>query len=213
MEGFCDGFFAIVITLLVLELRPPDLPDQSAGYQLWSHLRALWPSAAAFFISFVNIFIIWVIHHELMRITRRADTRFLYLNGALLLGVAIVPFSTGLVAEHALGPGARIAAFIYTGVFLWIALFYNLIWRALSAHPERLISTVSRSDRRRISRTYAATLALYAAAFACAYPAPLLAIGLTLALALFFAVIDRLSGFASEDIAIEPAQSRADSAS
>jgi uncharacterized membrane protein len=207
MEGFSDAFFAIVITLLVLELAPPELPQEASQFVLGRDLVELWPSALAFVVSFVNVFIIWVAHHELMRITTHADTRFLYLNGGLLFGVALAPFSTALVAEHSLGPGANLSAAIYTGVFLWVALFLNLLWRYLATHPDRLLPTVGPRDRKRISRTYGATFVLYAAAFALSFWFPLWSVGGTLALAVFFAVIDRLSGFASEDIADnEPAQ-------
>jgi len=201
MEAFSDGFFAIVITLLVLDLRPPDLPADASAPQLGADLEALWPNFAAFTISFVNIFILWVSHHELMRITTRADMPFLYLNGGVLFGIAFLPFSTALAAAHAAGPSGRLSAVIYTGAFLWTALFYNLLWRYLAAHPDRLIASVTPQDRRRISRTYSLTLALYASAVGLAFVAPLAGIGITLALGIFFAVADRLSGFASEDIA------------
>jgi uncharacterized membrane protein len=201
IEGFSDGFFAIVITLLVLDLRIPEFADQTDGFSLGDALLAQWPTAAAFAVSFINIYILWVAHHELMRITTRANTQFLYLNGGLLLGVALMPFSTALLAEHVLGPGAPIAAAIYTGCLLWAAAFYNLIWRFLSVRPERLLPTVTRGDRRRITRTYAVTLALYAVAFGLSWVMPLPSILITVALAVFFAVIDRLSGFASEDVA------------
>jgi uncharacterized membrane protein len=138
-----------------------------------------------------------------MRITTRPDTQFLYLNGALLLGVGVMPFSTALLAEHILDDDDAIAAGIYTGALFWVALFYNLIWRYLCAKPDRLVVTVTRRDRRRISRTYMVTLALYAAAFALAWIWPQAAVAITLALAIFFAVADRLSGFASEDVANE----------
>jgi uncharacterized membrane protein len=205
MEAFSDAFFAIVITLLVLDLRPPELPHDAATYLLRANVIALWPNFAAFMISFVNIFIMWVSHHELMRITTRADTPFLYINGGLLFGIALVPFSTALAAEHALGPGALVAATLYTGTLLWIALFFNLLWRYVASHPQRLLPDVTRRDRLRISRTYAGTLGLYALALGLAFIAPLAAIGVTLALAVFFAVIDRLSGFASEDVANDAA--------
>jgi uncharacterized membrane protein len=209
MEAFSDAFFAIVITLLVLELRPPELPEEATSFLLWQHLAALWPNVAAYLISFVNVFIMWVTHHELMRITTRADTQFLYLNGGLLLGVGVAPFSTALAAEHVPGPGAMTAALIYTGVFLWVAGFFSLLWRYLAAHPERLLPQVTKRDRQRISRTHAATLTLYAAAFVLCFWLPLAGIGVTLALAVFFAAIDRLSGFASEDIADEEPHARA----
>lgn len=204
VEAFSDAFFAIVITLLVLDLRAPTGGADGAG-SLSSRLYEVWHAAAAYGVSFVNIYILWVAHHELMRITRTPDTQFLYLNGCLLLGIGIMPFATSVLAEHIDTKDARLAAGMYAGALLWIAAFYNLIWRYLAAKPGRLIDTVGRRDRRRITRTYSITLCLYALAFALAWIAPLASITITLALAIFFAVMDRLSGFASEDIANEPA--------
>jgi uncharacterized membrane protein len=203
IEGFSDGFFAIVITLLVLDLRPPELPDPPTDFLLGRAVLELWPAAAAFAVSFINIYILWVAHHELIRITTRANTRFLYLNGCLLFGIGLMPFATALLAAHIVGPGGQIAATLYTAVLLWVAAFYNLLWRYLSSHPDRLLSTVTRRDRRRISRTYAVTLALYALAFGVSWFLPLASVLITVALAIFSAVIDRLTGFASEDIAEE----------
>jgi uncharacterized membrane protein len=197
IEGFSDGFFAIVITLLVLDLRLPDQENSSAG----ETLVELWPVAAAYIVSFVNIYILWVSHHELMRIASRADTSFLYLNGALLLGVGVMPFATAFLADFLRGESLRAAAALYTGVFLWIALFFNLLWRYLASKPQRLLNTVTARDRKRISRTQLVTLGLYIFAFALSWMAPLAGVGITLVLALFFAVVDRLSGFASEDVA------------
>ena len=207
MEGFSDAFFAIVITILVLELQPPQLPPVTDDYVLWDKLVDLWPDFATFVVSFVNILIMWVSHHELMRITVRADTGFLYLNGGLLFGVAIVPFSTAILAEHLLGPSAWVAAAIYCSVFLWIAVFFNLLWRYMAATPERLIPSVTKRDRRRISATQLVTLGLYAAALAVSFVLPITSVATTLALSVFLAVADRLSGFASEDVASQPDKS------
>jgi uncharacterized membrane protein len=201
IEGFSDGFFAIVITLLVLDLRPPELPSPASEFLLGRAVFDLWPAAAAFAVSFVNIYILWVAHHELIRITTRANTGFLYLNGCLLFGIGLMPFATAVLAGHILGPGAQVAATIYTAVLLWVAVFYNFLWRYLSAHPDRLLPTVKRHDRRRISRTYAVTLALYVVAFGVSWFFPLPSILITVALAAFSAIIDRLTGFASEDVA------------
>lgn len=202
VEGFSDAFFAIVITLLILDLQPPRLADEQPA-PLATGLVDIWSAGAAYAISFVNIYILWVAHHELMRITTRPDTQFLYLNGALLLGIGVMPFSTAVLAEHILAHDASLAAGMYTGALLWVALFYNLIWRYLTSKPDRLVSTVKRPDRRRITRTYAITLALYVLAFAISWIWPMPSVAITLALAIFFAVADRLSGFASEDIANE----------
>ncbi len=205
VEGFSDGFFAIVITLLVLDFRLPEESDASLAVQL----GALWPVAIAYLVSFLNIYILWVSHHELMRIAVRADTSFLYLNGLLLLGIAVMPFSTSLLADHITGADAKVAAAVFTGVLAWAALWLNLLWRYLAAHPTRLRPSVVRRDRKRISRTYSVTLLLYLAAFGLAWVLPHVSVAITSALAVFFAVADRLSGFASEDVANEepPAES------
>jgi hypothetical protein len=73
--------------------------------------------------------------------------------------------------------------------------------RYLTLTPERLVGAVSRRDRRRITRTYSITLILYALAFVVTWIWPVGSVAITLALAIFFAVADRLSGFASEDVA------------
>jgi uncharacterized membrane protein len=150
--------------LLVLDLRAPGAGEDGAA-SLSSGLYEIWHAAAAYGVSFVNIYILWVAHLELMRITKRPDTQFLYLNGCLLLGIGVMPFATSVLAEHIDKADARLAAGIYAGALLWIAAFYNLIWRYLASKPERLLETVSRGDRRRITRTYTITLALYALAF------------------------------------------------
>jgi uncharacterized membrane protein len=205
VEAFSDAFFAIVVTLLVLDLRAPGAGDDGAT-SLSTGLYEIWHAAAAYGVSFINIYILWVAHHELMRITRTPDTQFLYLNGCLLLGIGVMPFATSVLAEHIDKTDAKLAAGIYAGALLWVAAFYNLIWRYLAGKPERLIETVSSRDRRRITRTYTVTLGLYALAFALAWLFPLASVIITLALAIFFAVADRVSGFASEDIANEPAE-------
>lgn len=197
IEGFSDGFFAVVITLLVLDLRPPEDSGQSAA----GSLLELWPVAAAYLVSFINIYILWVSHHELMRIAARPQTGFLYLNGGLLLGIGIMPFATAFLADHLRGEDLRIAAMLYTGVFLWVAVFFNLLWRYLNAKPSRLLESVTPHDRHRISRTQLVTLALYVGAFGLSWLSPPAGVGITVILAVFFAVADRLSGFASEDVA------------
>lgn len=201
IEGFSDGFFAIVITLLVIELRPPELPEDPSDFLLWLELQALWPNFAALAVSYVNILIVWVAHHEMLKLVRRFDTGFLYLNGALLFGVAMLPFTTALLAEQGMGPHDRLAASVYCLAFAWIAIWFNVIWAYLSRPgDEAIVDSVSVRDRGRIVRTYRVTLGFYVGAAALAWAAPLVAVALTVVLSVFFAVIDRLSGFASEDI-------------
>ena len=67
LEAFSDGVFAIAITLLILEIRPPDAAVEGS---LWRNLLALWPSYVAFTLSFFVILVTWIVHHDLVRLIR-----------------------------------------------------------------------------------------------------------------------------------------------
>src|SRR6188508_1713412 len=121
VEAFSDGVFAIAITLLILEIRVPP-HDETAETGLLEPLVHLWPSYFAFFMSFAVILVMWVNHHRIFTFVQRIDDAFLYWNGLLLLLVTAVPFPTALLAEHLMGPDARVAAAVYSGMGLAIAL-------------------------------------------------------------------------------------------
>src|SRR2546430_17338014 len=114
VEAFSDGVFAIAITLLILEIR---VPHGDGG--LWAGLLALWPSYIAFLMSFVVILIMWVNHHELLRMVRRVNYPFLFANGFLLLTVTFIPFPTAVVAANLATPRSEAAGAVFLG---WFAL-------------------------------------------------------------------------------------------
>src|SRR5262249_9069048 len=116
VEAFSDGVFAIAITLLVLELQPPQGSDLLRG------LLNLWPSYLSFALSFTTILIMWVNHHGTFLYLRKVDAHILFMNGLLLLFVTFVPFPTTVLARHLLdaGDGARVAAAFYALTFVGI---------------------------------------------------------------------------------------------
>lgn len=130
IEAFSDGVFAIAITLLILEIRVPHLPAGSGAPALWTALGGLWPSYVAFLVSFLTIFIMWANHHAIFHLVRRADPRFLYANGFLLLLVTFVPFPTAILAEYLERPEAPAAAAFYAGTFVAIGVAFWLLWQA-----------------------------------------------------------------------------------
>lgn len=93
-EAFSDGVFAVAATLLVFSIPTPD-PHLSLGPALLSE----WPSYAAYVISFVTILVIWVNHHATLDAMRTFDRSLLFLNGFLLMTVAVIPFTTGVLAR------------------------------------------------------------------------------------------------------------------
>ena len=96
LEAFSDGVFAIVITLLILDIRFPDV-DYS---QFSATLVSLLPRILAYVMSFIIIGVYWITHHNSMHAMRKTDRRFLWLNILLLLCVSFIPFPTSLLGRY-----------------------------------------------------------------------------------------------------------------
>lgn len=185
LEAFSDGVIAIDITLLVFNLQ---LPQVAPAESLLAALAAQWPEFAAFFVSFVVIGVMWVNHHNLFRIITRTDHILLLLNVLLLLGITFVPFPTRLMANYLLTDQSREAAMLYTGTFLAIAFFFQLLWRyaARSNHLTQMPLTPQLVHQ--INRNYNIGFVFYTVALGVAFISAQLAMLITLVLALFFAL-------------------------
>ncbi|HKN93824.1 MAG TPA: TMEM175 family protein [Thermoleophilaceae bacterium] len=132
--AFSDGVFAITITLLVLEIRPPS--DYS---RLLHGLAALWPSYLAYVVSFLFIGQVWANHHVMFDHIRAADRSVLLLNTLLLMVVAFLPFATSVLAgAFRSGHGQRTAVVLYGVAFGLTALAFNGVWQY--ARRRRLLS-------------------------------------------------------------------------
>ena len=186
IEAFSDGVFAVAITLLVFSINVPhNLSERQAL------LRALldqWPAYFAFVTSFATIWIMWINHHTLFTMIRRSDHTLLVLNAVLLMGVTFVPFPTALVADYIHHRDQRIAAMVYSGVFVVIAVFFNLLWRHASHQNRLLRRDVDPSAVDAITRAYAWGPPTYLLSFALAYVSALASLSLNMALAIFYAL-------------------------
>ena len=134
LVAFSDAVFAITITLLVLEIKPP------ADYKNLLHdLLALWPSYLAYAVTFLFIGQVWANHHVMFDHIRTADRTVLLLNTLLLMVVAFLPFATSVLAGALRsGDGQRIAVVFYGIAFDLTALTFNAVWQYACRH--RLIS-------------------------------------------------------------------------
>lgn len=93
LEAFSDGVLAIIITIMILELKQP------AG-DAWQDIRALWPTLLAFFISFLFISIYWVNHHLMFQMARGINVGILWCNIAWLFVMSFIPFATAWVGSY-----------------------------------------------------------------------------------------------------------------
>ena len=147
LETFSDGVFAIAATLLILDVRAAGAGD------LGKRLLHIWPSYAAYAVSFLTIGIIWINHHRVFTQIRHVDRLFLLLNVAFLMLVAFIPFPTSLIASQLRGGDLEPAALTYGATLTITAAFFNGLWfYAASGHrllrPDadaRVVSGISRS--------------------------------------------------------------------
>lgn len=186
IEAFSDGVFAIAITLLVLEIKVPNHSTvETSG--LVSALLSLYPSYLAFLTSFATILVMWVNHHRIFSLVRRSDHVFLYWNGLLLLFVTFVPFPTAVLAEYLLHPEAKVAAGIYAGTFLAIAIAFSGLWRHASQSGRLLAQGAKQEDVKEITKQYRFGSPLYLTALVLSFVSVWLSVGLCIVLAVFFA--------------------------
>lgn len=186
IEAFSDGVFAIAITLLVLDLKIPRDPSGTA--RLSQLLVAQWPAYLAFLTSFATILIMWINHHRIFTLVGRSDDRLLFYNGLLLLGVTIVPFPTSLVADYLRRDGEQTAAFVFNGTYIFIAVAFNLLWRAAAVNDRLLHQTADRARVNAIFQSFRYGPLWYVAAFVLGFATVTGSLLLNLALAVYYAL-------------------------
>src|SRR5256714_10428159 len=166
LSAFSDGVFAVLITVLVLDLRPPELPTFDA-------LLLLWPTWLSYAVSYLFIAIVWTNHHYLMRHAREATSRLLWFNFAHLFSMSLLPFSTAWMAVSKLAP--QPVAFYAAVFFLVNATYLCLIWELIDRTPSDGISPTVRRIMRFRSIT---TLCLFAVAAVVALKYPVAGLGI-----------------------------------
>ena len=186
VEAFSDGVFAIAITLLILDVHVPSVSQGNLG----AALIRQWPTYLAYLISFAFIGIMWVNHHRLFNHIRRSDNGLMFLNLLLLLGVSVVPFPTALLAAHYYSGGRTIAAAVFNGTYVVIAIFFNVLWR----HVVRggLLDASTQESAAAISRQYSIGPISYLICFGLTWISVPASLVINIALAVFFAVPPKL---------------------
>jgi uncharacterized membrane protein len=144
LEAFSDAVIAIVITIMVLELRAP----HAAG---WEALRALAPVFFSYVMSFVYLAIYWNNHHHMLHMAERIDGGILWANLHLLFWLSLIPFVTGWMGENQFAP---LPTAVYGMVLLLAAIAYLVLQAALIARQgadSRLSRAIGRDVKGRAS--------------------------------------------------------------
>ena len=178
LAAFSDGVIAIIITIMVLELKVPHGAD-------WAALRALAPNMVSYVLSFVYLAIYWNNHHHLLHTVTRVDGLILWANSHLLFWLSLVPAATGWMGENFLAP---LPTAIYGAILLMPAIAYYLLQKAIVHQQGKhsvLASALGRDFKGKIS------VLLYAAAVGLAFVDAWLSIAIYALVAVMWLIPDR----------------------
>jgi uncharacterized membrane protein len=178
VEAFSDGVLAIIITIMVLELKIPHRTDIAA-------LRPLLPTLLSYALSFVYVGIYWNNHHHMFHSTRQVDGKILWANLHLLFWLSLFPFTTGWVGENHF---AAVPTAAYGVALLMAAIAYYILQRAIIAQQGSgsiLAAAIGRDWKGKLSPV------CYLAAIPLAFLSPWIAISLYVFVALLWLVPDR----------------------
>ena len=155
--SFSDGVFAVAITLLVLSIKVPFVPQSVADQKLPHEIVKLIPIIEAYIISFLIIGLFWVGHHQVFSRFRRHDRGLMWINLVFLMTIVFIPFPTSLISEY---PSSR-AAFIFYACSLALAgiMITALSWYGM--HYNRLVDVVDSKFYRRFSFGYLDMAAIF----------------------------------------------------
>ena len=178
LTAFSDGVIAIIITIMVLELKAPHGAE-------WADLFKLTPVFFSYVLSFTFVAIYWNNHHHLLYTLSRVNGMILWANLHLLFWLSLIPFATAWVGDN---PFAPVPTAVYGIAFLMPGCAYYLLVRAM-LRVEGPQSTLARAVGRDLKGK--GSLVLYAAGVALAFVEPRGAIALYVAVALIWLVPDR----------------------
>ena len=178
LEAFSDGVIAILITIMVLELKVPHGAD-------WAAMKPLWPVFSTYVLSYIYLGIYWNNHHHMLLATGRINGKILWANLHLLFWLSLVPFVTGWMGENHFAP---LPTSIYGVVMLAAGIAYKMLQQqivALEGPDSKLGRAVGRDAKGMISPV------LYAAAIPLAFLERYASLGIYVFVALMWFVPDR----------------------
>jgi uncharacterized membrane protein len=149
LEALSDGVFAIVCTLLVLEIRVPELEKGFSQEELMHAMKEILPSFVAFVFSFLNILIFWVNHDAINKVIVRYDIKTTYLNIIFLLFISLIPFTTEFISTY---PESFIAITCYGFVLFSCSLVAVIMYHHLALKANLFFPEVTLHSRKKVMR-------------------------------------------------------------
>jgi uncharacterized membrane protein len=128
LEALSDGVFAVAITLLVFDIKIPELAENQS---LAEALIGLWPNILTYILSFAIVGIFWMVHHMMFKFLTRTDRYFSILNIIFLMCISTVPFAAALLSKYF---NDVVAVMVYGLIFFFCSLAFLAMWRYASYH-------------------------------------------------------------------------------
>ena len=178
LEAFSDGVIAILITIMILELKTPHGTT-------WDALTPVLPSFLTYVLSYIYLGIYWTNHHHMIHATERINGAVLWANLHLLFWLSLVPFVTGWMGENHF---ASLPTAVYGAVMLLAAIAYTILQRMIVTHQgprSRLAAAVGNDTKGKLS------LVCYVLAISLAFVLQWISVGLYVFVALMWLIPDR----------------------
>jgi uncharacterized membrane protein len=176
VEAFSDGVLAVIITIMVLDLKVPETDDLAA-------LTRLWPSFAIYVVSFAFVAIYWINHHAIMMAAREATASLIWANNTLLLCLSLIPFATAYVGATHISP---LATMTYAALQFACGLVFTLTFSTVVAQRRDDAEFMAAARARRLQNLSA--IAVYGVSIFVAAISPVSALALFLAVAVAYVV-------------------------
>jgi len=187
LEAFSDGVLAIIITIMVLELKVPHEADFSA-------LAELWPVFVSYILSFVFIGIYWGNHHHLLHTIHHVNSKIMWANMALLFSLSLIPFSTGWMGHNHFD---KLPVAFYAVNLLFCAIAFNILQKVIMSHyshSSKLIEALKNQDKKGFI-----SLVLYVISIPCAFFYPFISALIFVIIAIMWVRPDKKIEQALED--------------
>ncbi|HNE80305.1 MAG TPA: TMEM175 family protein [Flavobacteriales bacterium] len=170
LEALGDGLFAIVMTLMVLELRIPEWEGEVTNARVWHYLAELAPSFFAFALSFIILGIFWFAHRLVHLFIGNSNRRLMWLSMLFYLSISLIPFSAAMLGRY---PENQLVEVIYGVNMVASCQFLYWLWNYGSAVPGLLIGEVPVELKREIHTLFLFAPSVYLIAIGISFVEPL----------------------------------------
>jgi uncharacterized membrane protein len=189
LEAFSDGVFAIIVTIMVFDVKLPALGSNPSPAELAGAFAAVAPKFFSFIISFLVVAAFWAHHHQLFHAVERTDRKLLWHNNVLLLFLSLIPATAAFLGNS---PRLPIAVALYGAVLLLSSLSALLMYRYAAFGSELMDARVQGAERQRTLRKYWLAPVFYVTAILLAWLWPSVSLTIYVVILIAFLLPERL---------------------